>query len=340
MALYKHAVDLSLIYSDTVFNQGSDGHGPRSQMQLLRSLAISYESAEDHNKAAGLYEDLTNAPNNGIEVDASINRSRLYGDCARIYEKSYDYVKAEVFGVASLHQMGPAHWDWNLLLNGLQSETGFVHYSDRDYKPLSVFPRILRIYQNNSEAVMCKLRTNDEDVSMFKVYALLGPLLATAGYPCQSGGVPLDVLQNSLKPKYRKMKEARRAIADAFTSRTIEECHACILKTKSYSLDLDRKFSEIMNSIDPRTIPGQQAAFFERRKQETKAEKRDDTNRGFGISDLCRKCGIKVKSRDIKECPCKMVLYCSKSKFVDLYCNTVLIRYLIHSNVNSRMLHG
>ena len=324
MALYKHAIDLCLIYADVIFNRRpikpiaemdvkSNGQYQMTEMKILRKLAWTAEMDEDYKTAASLINDLLNAPQNGIQVDQSVPKARLYADVSRIHRQSNDYIRAEAFGVSTLRAIGHTNWKWEDLLGSARSESGFVYQQDHNYDPLGALPEILNNYQLNTEALLCKLRSDDMSRKLFSVSTILGVLLAVAGYPVDSGGMSMNVMQSILKDKYKTKKASRQAIANAFLAPSVEEYHTRILECKTSGYDPDAQLTYCLSALDPGTIAEKQSAFLDKRKAASKSKNKYDRTL-LGITDNCKHCHRKVKSGEIKVCSCKMALYCSEGK--------------------------
>ena len=145
---------------------------------------------------------------------------------------------------------------------------------------------------------------------MQRVYFILVGLLSIAGYrrnPVFQDTQFCRELQMPLKPKYKNVNKAKKAIIHATMAPTIAEYHERLFSCQFKSV----KTGFVLNDPSP-SFAKLRADLLKDQEEKSKSGARETRNNKGHIINLEACNGCMEYAENMKECPCYAVRYCSK----------------------------
>lgn len=285
--LYTDAAEMKLVGADIAINHNFSDFAP-SIVHYCETL----ESAERYAAAGDIYAELGDGQN--FPPFTYPNAVKTYGYAGLAYKRAMDYVKAEVYYVASLRSAGP-HWHW------------------RDPEVDNNLQNMMIYYEIAHRAVTSGLRKDQAHRKMDQSCMLLVGLLSIAGLRCQGNTMfrEASTYQTILKDEYKKSpKKCYKAVVHATMARTMDDYHTRLFACGGLWMSVD---------MDQANQKAEQQQLL-RDQQEKSRGARNVTRAGGGppgkehqyfASRTCSGCQAMVQQM-AGNCPCRTVQYCSR----------------------------
>eukprot|EP00984_Skeletonema_dohrnii_P001453 scaffold463_cov107-Skeletonema_dohrnii-CCMP3373.AAC.3 len=288
LKLYKDSLDLWLTCSDICL-----GKEHKNLDKFILKVADELQANKRYKDGANLYLELAS---DGVYTGENVQKAVLHGKAGQAFARAMDYVNSESEYIAFFREYGP-NWEWT---------------DPPKNDPSNLLTHMMGMYSEANQALASGLYTDEAHKQLDEAFVVLIGLLTCAG--CMSPNYPQfeqsNMLMGALQPQYKQKQAAFNAVfRDAFMAPNVTEYHnrlkSCLVPGLVSKPIIWRDGSDTKAKF----VKKQKAV----NKQRARRWIRDKSGMGK-FFEVCAGCSIaeNEQSLKMKQCPCKMVYYCSE----------------------------
>ncbi|KAL7543360.1 hypothetical protein ACHAXR_012687 [Thalassiosira sp. AJA248-18] len=284
--MYEDSVDWRLTIADIML-----GMGFKDTNTAIAQFAEDLETDERYTEAANIYAELCEDGVFNGEGSYGLRLAKTYAFAGLAFKRAHDYVSAERHYHASLREEG-CNWKWT---HPPENEASLT------------LQNMMIFYDVVSHAYLSGLNADEAHEKIQRAGFVLAGLLSCAGCITPKSDLfdHASEFKKSIKTKFRKKHKAFDAVIHATTAPTIEEYHKRLFNCQGGQL-----FSFAIMNDEAEAHAGilkQQKMISKSSARKYRAEEQETQ---FGW--YCSGCNAFSVDKNIKQCPCKTVFYCSK----------------------------
>ena len=289
LKLYKDSLDLWLTCSYICL--GKEHQHPD---KFILKVADELQANKRYEDGANLYLELAS---DGVYTGEHTPKAVLHGYAGQAFARAMDYVSSEREYIAYFREYGP-NWEWT---------------DPPQNDPSILLMHMMGMYSEVNQALAAGLYNDEAHKKLEEACVVLAGLLTWAG--CMSPNYPhfeqSHMVKQALKLQYKQKQAAFNAVfRDAFMAPNVTEYHNrlknCLILGLVYEPIVWRDGSDAKEKF----VKKQK----ELNKQCARRWIRDKSGMEIFLQ-FCAGCSIaeNEQSLKMKQCPCKMVYYCSEA---------------------------